>query len=102
LVGLGAGSVFGLLAIDRNDQAFDPNIGNCGPTECPPGEGNALIDEAFGFATASTVAFIAGGALLAGGLVLYLTAPKGMEAQVTQLEVRQVPGGSALMLKGQF
>jgi hypothetical protein len=54
-------------------------------------------DSAVTFGTASDVGFIAGGAFLAGGLVLYLTAPKDAEPVVG---VRLVPGG--LGVAGRF
>jgi serine/threonine-protein kinase len=102
LVGFGVGGVFGLMAIDRNNEAFSSSGGNCGDVECPPGPGNDLINEAYDLATVSTIAFIAGGAFAATGAVLYLTAPKGMEPQVTKLQVQPIPGGSAVLLGGTF
>jgi hypothetical protein len=68
LAGIGAGSAFGIAAISKNDAAH-----------CDAGNVCANPQDrrdAQGVATASTIAFAAGGALLVGGLVLYFTAPK--------------------------
>lgn len=74
LVGIGVGSYFGLKTSSTNDDskarcsAVDPN-------RCDP-EGVALRQDAQTYGAISTVTFIAGGVLLAGGVVLFLTAPK--------------------------
>ncbi|HEY2518029.1 MAG TPA: hypothetical protein VGI39_44465 [Polyangiaceae bacterium] len=72
-VAAGAGVVLGLLAKNTQDSA----LGRCrngDPNDCPP---QALDDSssAHAEATASTVTFIAAGALLVGGLIVYLSAP---------------------------
>lgn len=74
--GVVVGSVFGLQAKDGYDKAIsDPSL--C-PTKkaCYP-EGKRLVDGARGDALISTIAFAAGGVALAGGVVLFLTAPSG-------------------------
>lgn len=74
VVGIVVGTYFGLKASSTYDKAFktcdkgDPN--NCSD------EGERQSKDAHSQATISTIGFIAGGALLAGGVVLYLTAPK--------------------------
>jgi hypothetical protein len=71
VAGLATGGVFGLIAMSKNNQALQ----NCRtPTLCNP-TGLSLTSDAKNAATVSTVAFIAGGALVAGGLVLWLAAP---------------------------
>lgn len=77
VVGVGLGSVFGFLAIDKNDQS---NQDGCNGNQCSQA-GADLRNEARGFGTASTVAFAVGGAALAGGLVLYFTAPSSTETE---------------------
>jgi len=67
LAGIVAGSILGALAISANHRA-----------QCAAD--NVCIDpqerrDAQGLATGSTVGFVAGGALLAGGVVLFLVAP---------------------------
>ncbi len=64
------GAVFGGLAMDRKSAAGCPdNV--CGPQ----GDRDALRGAAR-FATVSTVAFVVGGALVAGGLLTFVLAPR--------------------------
>ena len=73
VVGIGLGAFFGLQASSKWSDAK----GKCkdGVYECTP-EAQDLRSSARSAATVSTVGFIAGGALLAAGAVLYFTAPK--------------------------
>jgi hypothetical protein len=81
---LGVGVVFGGLAMDRKSTAGCP--GNvCGLT----GDRDALAG-ASRFATASTVAFVAGGILAVGGLLTFVVAPK-KRAAAAPVEGRVVP-----------
>lgn len=73
LVGLAVGGAFGLVAISKDDEA---------DSECKPPDRTLCTQKGVDAGRASedagnvsTVAFIAGGALLAAGAVLYLTAP---------------------------
>ncbi|HEY8074962.1 MAG TPA: hypothetical protein VIF62_12650 [Labilithrix sp.] len=72
LVGVGVGSVFGLVASSHRDDATR----NCNAdlSVCTT-QGAADMRSARSSATVSTIAFVAGGALAAGGIVLWLTAP---------------------------
>jgi hypothetical protein len=72
VVGIGLGTFFGLRAFDKWADAKDACADypyDCGET------GAERRSSASSAGTASTVAFIAGGALLATGIVLYATAP---------------------------
>ena len=73
LVGIGLGSFFGLQASSKWSDAKKKCTDY--PYDCGA-EGADLRSSAHSAATVSTVAFVAGGALLATGLVLYFTAPK--------------------------
>jgi hypothetical protein len=74
VVGVGLGSFFGLSAKSKFDAAFaDGHCRSDGDT-CDAA-GLSQRRDAVGQATMSTIAFVAGGALLVGGAVLYLTAP---------------------------
>lgn len=75
VVGLVIGSVLGLVSKSNYDHALQAECGNNPNGGCSP-EGIADGKSAHGQAAASTVAFVAGGALLAGGAVLYFTAPR--------------------------
>jgi hypothetical protein len=93
VAGLAVGGVFGALASSSWKTA---------QRECPDHTGcsaQAINDRSHAVtdATVSTVGFIAGGVLLAGGLTLYFTAPRADSPRVG-LEAR--PGGFAV--SGEF
>lgn len=97
IVGIGVGSAFGLIAKSKNDQALE----NCRtPTLCDQ-TGLDLTHDAKSAATVSTIAFVAGGVALAGGIVLWLTAPSSSPSS-SATGLRFVPlvgsslGGGAL------
>jgi hypothetical protein len=73
VVAAAVGGVFGLVAKSTQDHAVSQCQGG-NPNDCPF---QAVEDSrsAHDQATVSTVAFVAAGALLAGGAVVYLTAP---------------------------
>ncbi len=93
IVGVGLGTFFGLRAFgkwsDTKDACSDYPYG-CGKT------GTDLRSSAASAGTTSTIAFVAGGALLATGVVLYLTAPKN------KTSVAMALGPQSIDLQGQF
>jgi len=105
LAGVAVGTVFGLQASSKNDDA----AAHCNGSLCDA-EGIRLDKQGRDAATISTISFIAGGALAAGGLVLFLTAPSGREkpsqgVQNASLGVRAGGGsgaGPALTLGARF
>jgi len=92
IVGVAVGAVFGLIASGKKGDAGS----NCNSdlSAC----NQAGVDDmksARSSATISTIGFIAGGALAAGGVVLYLTAPKaGHDSQEKTVGLRITPNGS--------
>jgi hypothetical protein len=92
-VGLGLGAVFGLQASSKWSDAKS----KCAdyPYGCNT-EATDLRSSASSTATLSTVAFVAGGALLATGLVLYLTAPSEKERVALGF------GPSSMFVRGSF
>lgn len=72
---LAAGSVFGLMAKSKNDEASS----HCSAVDCD-GVGVELTDQAQTRAAVSTVFFASAGALLVAGIVLFVTAPRGGSA----------------------
>lgn len=74
VVGLAVGTLFGLRSSSKNSDA----AAHCVADKYCDAEGLRLDDEGRSAGTVSTVAFIAGGAALVGGAVLYLTAPAGV------------------------
>jgi hypothetical protein len=95
-LGLGAGVVLGLIAKSRQDAS---NSGPCdAATDRCSGAGLAQRQDAFGFATASTAAFIAGGIAIAGGATLFLTAPRSTgSASLVVAPAPMVGGGGAIL-----
>lgn len=98
LVTIGVGTVFGLSAKSKNDEA----AGMCSGLECSTAHAITLTEEARTAATISTVGFVAGGALLAGGVVLYLLAPKGESKTALRLAPRVGPQTALLSMGGNF
>jgi len=98
VVGLGVGGVFGMLAINKNDEAKEL----CGDsTTCPfESGGEAATDQAKTNALISTIGMAAGGVLLAGGAILYFTAPSGEE--VAKISVTPTAGGAHFGFGGTF
>lgn len=95
VAGIGVGSVFGVIAMSKNNST----AGHCNGSVCDAPT-IANLNDARTDATVSTVSFIAGGVLLATGVVLYLTAPRG--APSTGLLLSPGSGGSiaGLTLRG--
>lgn len=94
VIGIGAGTVFGLTAISKKKDIE----GHCSGSVC---DSNAAVDKresARTSATISTVGFVAGGLLLAGGAVIFFTAPKGG----SKTGMRIVPGIGSLAIDGRF
>lgn len=97
VVGLGVGSFLGLRAKSQYDDAL---ANECSAARVCTPEGGTQVDDAEGTATLSTVLFIAGGAALAGGAVLYFTAPDAKSE--VGLSVQGGPLGASVDVKGAF
>jgi hypothetical protein len=98
IVGMIAGSVLAAIAGSKWSSAKRDCGAGCGTSDPAQQERS----DALTAATGSTVGFVAGGALVAGGLALFLTAPSGF---ATDKGLRVVPsmtadGGSVLLLGG--
>lgn len=72
VVGLALGGVFGALALGHASDARE----HCAKPRPCDSDGLSARDDARSKADISTIALIAGGAFLAGGVVLWLVAPK--------------------------
>jgi hypothetical protein len=75
VVGLGLGTAFGILASSQRDDARAV----C-PNQCATVDGVHKWDTATSSANVATVAFIAGGVVVAGAAVLWFTAPRASSA----------------------
>jgi hypothetical protein len=95
VAGLAVGAVFGVLSKATYNHAL-AECANDDSKRCSP---QAIQDQkpAFTQATVSTIAWIGGGALLAGGALLYFTAPRGGDVAVGAMTT---VGGGGLTLRG--
>jgi hypothetical protein len=75
LLGIGVGAVLGGLAIGRNDASKAD--GHCNASNGCDDTGFALRTESLALGNAATAAMVAGGVLVAGGVVLVVLAPRG-------------------------
>ncbi len=109
VAGLGLGAVFGgLAASDWSNAraACNGKPASCTTSATSPGRQDEV--SATNKATVSTVGFIAGGVLAAGGIVVFLTAPRGSSGE-TPASARRIdlapsagPGGTGLWIRGWF
>jgi serine/threonine-protein kinase len=101
IVAIGVGSLFGLKATSAN--ADSKAHGHCDASGCDA-TGKQLRNDAFSDATVSTVLFVAGVTLVAGGVTLYLVGGKKKEAPAPSvaLSPRASRDGAALWLHGGF
>ncbi len=76
VVGIGVGTIFGLSALSKIHDAKD---GSCAGSICQERADLEKTDDARSAATLSNVGFIAGGACLVGGALLYFIAPGSRE-----------------------
>jgi hypothetical protein len=74
---LGVGGVMALVAKSSYDAAS-----GCAARTCSTPDGVATTNSARTLGDAATVVLIAGGAVAAGGIVLWLTAPKGKASAI--------------------
>jgi hypothetical protein len=73
---VGVGAVFGVIALSKRSDAID-KCGSDNPKNCQSREAVPLWGDAADAGTVSTITFIAGGALVAAGAVVWLvSAPK--------------------------
>jgi hypothetical protein len=81
VVGLGLGTAFGVIALSKKNDAQSV----CSTDPCPTVDGSNKWGDAATAGNVSTVAFIVGGVALAGGAVLWLTAPRSTSASTPQV-----------------
>jgi len=93
VIGLGVGAVFGFVALGKKSDA----AANCTAdySRCNA-MGVRQVDDAKSAGTISTVALVLGGVLVAGGLVVALTAPKSESAVHASIGAPGAPAGVSL------
>ncbi len=96
IVGLGIGTVFGIVAMSKENDALH---NDCTGSYCNQA-GLQLGQDAHSAATASTVSFAIGAAALAGGALLYFLAPKNPSAPTVGVRASALPGGAAFGVVG--
>lgn len=97
---LAVGTGFGIRAINKNDDAKGAG---CEGKLCngpQASRGVDLTDQALGAAKVANFGFIAGGALVAGGLLTYFLTPKSDKQ--TKVALSADPRGAALHVGGVF
>jgi hypothetical protein len=103
VVGLAVGGAFGLVAISKENDA---TTNHCPRQPLCDAQGVQLGKDAKSAAAVSTVAFAAGAAALAGGIVLWFTAarPESPNARppTAALRATSVPGGAVLGLQASW
>jgi hypothetical protein len=98
VAGLALGSVFGALTMEEVARQHS----DCAsPASCPR-RSNALSDHSSATTDSlvSSVAFAAGGALLAAGLTLFFTARPSDERRASGIVL--IPGPGSMSLSGRF
>jgi hypothetical protein len=101
VIAAGVGVGFGLASLGDRNTSRD----HCSGDLCDA-DGVRLRDDAISHGNVATISLIAGGAAIAGGLVLVFTAPRNAEVPARAARLRAVPNvareGGGFMLEGVF
>jgi hypothetical protein len=104
VAGIAVGGVFGMMTISQKNQEVSdcPNAATCSASSYS--QASSARSSALSDGTISTVGFIAGGALLVGGLALFFTAHSTpQQGGAGLLVVPSVgPGSGGMVLRGEF
>jgi hypothetical protein len=99
-VGIVVGSVFGVIAENKLTQSNSSS--HCDMTDHCDATGLGLRKDAGNAANVSTIAFAAGGVLLAGGIVLFVTAPRAPSASAIVVAPAPFAGGAGALIRASF
>jgi hypothetical protein len=94
VVGIGVGTVFGVMSMSAHDDAAK----YCSGSSCTDPRGVDAGNDAYAKGNVSTVAMIVGGVALAAGVTLWFTAPKSSSAPATSVGF----GLGTVQMKGAF
>ncbi len=97
VVGIGIGSYFGLRSISKHGDASS----HCDASTCDA-QGLDANKDAVSSGTVSTVMFVVGGALLATGITLWLTAPGAARPSALRLAPQVGPHDAGVFATGAF
>ena len=99
--GVGVGAGFGVSSMGKRNESRS----HCTGDACDAA-GTSLRDDAIRNGNVATIATIAGGAAVAGGIILVLTAPHATSSRERAGHIRAVPtvalGGAGFTLQGSF
>jgi hypothetical protein len=108
VAGVAVGVVFGFVALGKRSD-YNSAVQNLCPDRnaCDPANRGQVQDarDAIGSpATVSTIAFVAGGALITTGAILYFTAPKTASSSAARVHLSPAigPGAGGAALRGTF
>jgi hypothetical protein len=102
LAGLVSGVVFGIVTLNKKSKIEELCGGNAGNCNAPAGSVDPERESATTSATISTTSFIAGGAALVGGGLLYFTAPTGTTTGRIRVAPRVATTGGGMGLEGNW
>lgn len=103
VAGLAVGTIFTLQSKSKNDDALKICVNN--PNMCPAdqqAQHATLVSQATDAQTISIIGFVAGGAALATGLILVLTAPSASTAADLRVLPLVGPGEQGIAFAGRF
>ena len=95
IIGIGVGAVFGVMTLSQ----YSNSKTECGSGCAAGSQAASDYNTANTSATISDIGLIAGGVLVAGAAVLWITAPSGAQVQVTPTAG---PQGAGFSLRGTF
>jgi hypothetical protein len=98
IVTLGVGTYFGIEAKSKNDQS---NSSGCNGDKCT-GTAAQIRRDAISAGNTSTVLFVAGGLLTAGGIVLWLVAPSSEGGSGVSVTPVALGAGGGITLAGRW
>jgi len=102
VVGVGVGSVFGFIAMSKRDQSNGSSGDLCNANDqCGP-SGLSLRQDAISASNVANIGFIAGAVALAGGIVLYLTAPASAKTVSVTVAPTTSSNGGGAFVQGAF
>jgi serine/threonine-protein kinase len=92
VLGLGVGTVFGMLTLTTHAAAQS----ECPLPGCPTKHGSDLWSESQAFGNVSTIAFVTGALAVGAGVAVWLTAPRPLEHASPSAQIRLTPAGFSL------
>ena len=98
VAGIVVGAIVGIAAKARYDAATS----SCNGNVCPSMIGLDELDSAASMARAATITLVAGAAALAGGAVVFFTAPRPKTTSAPSLGLGPAVQGAGLAVAGRF